>query len=102
MSIYKTANYFRHWVFPTTVERLAVVTSAGDVGKVAHQLDNDSLWMKLASGWLLINSATSNLDDYTPTKSYDGEVIPVNKQRLVYGDFEIIGNLELIGDLVIL
>lgn len=99
MSIYKTANYFLHWKFPSVTERIAVVTSPSDIGKVAQQLDDNSLWLKLTSGWLLINPTTG---DYTPIQSYDGEIIPIKKQRIVYGDFEIVGNLELIGDLVIL
>ena len=102
MSIYKTANYFLHWKFPSSVERLAAVTLPHEVGKVAFEVSTGSLYMKLVNGWLLINSAASMAEAYTPVKSFDGEVIPANKQRLVSGDYEIIGNLELIGDLVIL
>ena len=102
MSIYKTANYFLHWKFPTSVERLAAIILPHEVGKVAFEVASSSLYLKLLSGWLLINSAASTADPYTPIQSFDGEIIPVNKQRLVSGDYEVIGSLELIGDLVVL
>ena len=102
MSIYKTANYFLHWKFPSSVERLAAVILPHEVGKVALEETSSSLYLRLSGGWLLINSAASTSEAYTPVQSFDGEIIPVNKQRLVSGDYEIIGNLELIGDLVII
>ena len=102
MSIYKTANYFLHWKFPTSVERLAAVILPHEVGKVALEVSSSSLYLKTTGGWLLINSAASTAEAYTPLQSFDGEVIPASKQRLVSGDYEVIGNLELIGDLVIL
>lgn len=100
MSLYKTANYFLHWKFPTSVERLAAVTLPHEIGKVAWEEATSSLYLRLVGGWMLINAGA--VDSYVPISSYDGEIIPAGKQRLVSGDYEIIGNLELLGDLVIL
>lgn len=99
-SPYTVAGYFIYWKFPTAALRTAYIPARLEIGKVALQEDNSSFWVWLSVGWYLLNSATAEV--YTPTKSFDGEVIPATKQRLVYGDFEIIGSLELIGDLVTL
>lgn len=99
-SPYTTAGYFVYWKFPTAAQRTALTPEIAERGKVAYQEDNNSFWVWLVGGWYLLNAAA--IEAYIPTKSYDGEVIPLDKQRLVYGDFEIIGSLELIGDLVIL
>lgn len=101
MSTYKTVNYFTHWRFPSATERMAEVTTPSDIGKLAWQKDNNSFWVRVEGSWINLNAAASN-DGYTPTKSFDGEVIPANKQRIVYGAYEVVGGLELIGDLVIL
>lgn len=99
-SPYTTAGYFVYWVFPSATQRVALTPEVAERGKVARQEDNNTFWVWLSTGWYLLNAAA--VEAYVPTKSYDGEVIPADKQRLVYGDFEIIGSLELIGDLVIL
>ena len=68
---------------------------ANAIGAVVWSTTTTSLLRWSGTAWV----AT---EQYIPTKSIDGEIIPIEKQRIVYGNYEIIGTLELIGDLVIL
>lgn len=99
-SPYTFGGYFIYWKFPTAAERVAYIPEPAERGKVALQEDSVTMWLATASGWVIINAAA--IEAYIPTQSYDGEVIPATKQRLVSGEYEIIGTLELVGDLVLI
>jgi len=98
MSPYETGHNFTHWRFPSAAERVEEVITTRGIGRIAWQMDDDSLWLMTPLGWINIASYAS----YTATKSFDGESIPLAKQHIVYGAYEIVGSLELNGDLVIL
>lgn len=97
MSAYKTAGYTIYWKFPTATERMALAASLPEIGKVALQEDSQTYWILIGIGpnWYPLNSLHY-------MKAFHGEVIPAGHQRLVYGDYEILGDLVLEGELVIL
>ena len=107
-SIYKIAQYTIFWKFPSVIERNALAAEASEVLKFALQESDNSLWMLLNHSpltWMsipLTSSAAVSADIYIPEASFDGEVVPSGHQRLVYGDFEIVGTLTLEGNLVLL
>lgn len=99
-SLYLRAGYTVYWSFPTALERIAVIPLLAEINKVALQEDNNSLW--ILRGILPNNWVPAGNLSYVPLKSFDKEEIPADHQRLVYGNFEIVGDLTLTGDLVLL
>lgn len=103
MSIYTVAEYTVYWKFPTAVERAALPNvTINEVGRIAWQQDDDSFWVLLSVGgsWLQLNASAIPGD--MPIVSSSGDTILAGKQRIIYGDYEIVGSLTLEGDLVLI
>lgn len=68
----------------------------GAAGCVIWSTTTLSLLRWSGTAWVTIT------ETYDLLQSFDGEIIPANRQQIAYGDYEIVGNLELVGELVIL
>lgn len=97
MNPYTIAGYTIYWKFPTGAERAGVATLFVEIGKIALQEDNFTLWM------LTDNVPTWRpIGQNIPTISNDTDLIPANFQRIIYEEYEINGQLDIVGQLVIL
>ena len=54
---YIKAKYSIYWEFPTSVERLAASTTESELGRIAWQQDNNSLWLLISETptWLSVS-----------------------------------------------
>lgn len=97
MNAYTIAGYTIYWRFPTGALREGVATIIPEIGKIALQEDNFTLW-------ILVDNAPTwyPIGQNIPVISNDSDLIPINYQRMIHEEYEINGQLEIAGTLVIL
>lgn len=67
MISYVSAGYTIYWRFPTAAERLAYVAKASEIDRVAHQLDDDTVWILKETSpvtWAKVGGGSLAEDEY--------------------------------------
>lgn len=103
MSIYKVANYFIHWKFPTSAERLAAVVTPGDIGKVAQDLDTNGLFLRLAGSWMpLVAPASGSIARYSEIFTAASTwTVNHNLNREPFVQVLTTGGIEMLADVLV-